>query len=284
MDYYIAALEGLGATALSHDLSAIIAKVKACRTKLQCCFLKIVTTPYIYKNRERLIFDLFMSHHDLPWDWKCAVCRQVLDGTISTQHIVEIYSNFHDAKYQPINLSKEQLRKKALLRCEKGLLFMTINDHYFDDALKIYYTINTKNFICSLPRYAVRWHGILENKIRETVFEYIINPKGNTDPTSSCYYTLGALDLLNERYKVIPSKQVEEILNNALRASHGEIRKRGYRIGADIFGWSYYAKGLEDPSAKVREWIGKVLAAGEGYNFKRGRPRKKRDTNQLKLF
>jgi hypothetical protein len=225
-----------------------------------------------------------MSHDDLPRDWKCAVCREVLDGTISTHHIVEIYSNFHEAKYQEINLSKEQLREKALLKCEKNLLFITINDNCFDGALKVYYTINTRNCICSLPRYAVRWHGILENKIRETVFEYGINAKGDTDATPSFYYTLGALDLLSEQYKVIPSKQVEKILNNALSASHGEIRKRAYQVGVDIFGWSYYEKGLEDPSSTVRKWIEKILAAGEGHDFKRGRPRKTRDTNQLKLF
>ena len=69
-----------------------------------------------------------------------------------------------------------------------------------------------------------------------------------------------------------------------MSASHGEIRKRAYQVGADIFGWPYYEKGLEDPSSKVREWIERVLAIGEGYEFKKGRPRKKRDTNQLKLF
>ena len=231
-----------------------------------------------------MIFDLFMSHNDLPRDWKCAVCREVLDGTILTNHLIEIYSNFHKAEYQEINLSTRQLKEKALLRCEKDLLFMTVNDNRFDGALKIYYTISMRNFMYSLPRYAVRWYGILENKIRETVFEYGINAKGNTDATPSFYYTLGALDLLSEQYKVIPLKQVEKILNNALTASHGEIRKRAYQVGADIFGWSYYENGLKDPSSKVREWIKKALEAGEGYEFKRGRPRKKKDTNQLKLF
>jgi hypothetical protein len=221
-----------------------------------------------------------MSHNDLPREWKCAVCREVLDGTILTNHLIEIYSNFHEAEYQEISLSKRQLKEKALLRCEKDLLFMTVNDNRFDGALKIYYTISMRNFMYSLPRYAVRWHGILENKIRKTVLEHGINSKGST----SFYYTLGALDLLSERYNVLPSKQVAEVLNNAVSSSHGETRKRAYQVGAEIFGWSYYEKGLEDPSSKVRDWIERVLAAGKGYELKRGRPRKKRDTNQLKLF
>ena len=284
MSWDIAALEGATANSLLPALFAIIEKVKTYQTKFQCFFLKIISTPNIYKNREGLIFDLFMSHNDLSPSWKREVCREVLDGTISTHHIVEIYSNFYDAKYRGINLSQKQLREKAQLQCEKEFLFMTVNDNRFDGALKIYYTIGTKHFMHSLPRYAVRWYGILENKIRETILKYGIHAKKNTDATPASHYILGALDLLSEQYKVLPSQQVEAVLHNAVRSSHVETKKRAYQVGAEIFGWSYYEKGLKDPSSKVRKWIERVLATGEGYEFQRGRPRKKRDTNQLKLF
>lgn len=283
MSYSIAALEGIAAKSLPAELFAMLGKIKTCRAKIQCCFLKIMTDRNIYKNREGLIYDLFMSHKDLSQDWKCALCGEILDGAILTNNLIEIHSNFHEPKYREIHLSKRELRDKALLRCEKDLLFMTINDNRFEGALKIYYSVKTSNLTRTLPRYAVRWRGILENRVSKTILEYGINSKENTD-SSSFYYKLGALDLLSEQYNELPSKQVEEVLSNATKSSHREIRKRAYQVGAEIFGRTYYEKGLEDPSSTNREWIHQAIETGEEYIFKRGRLRKERNKNQLKLF
>lgn len=285
LSYSIDALEGLTAKSLSAELFGIISKIKTCRTKTRCCFLKITTARNIYKNREGLIFDLFMSHTDLPLDWKRQVCRDILDGSISTNNIIEIYSNFHEAGYKGISLSKKELRDKALLRCEKNFLFMTVNDNRFDGALKIYYSVSTKNLMPSLPRYAVRWHGILENKVPETIRGYGINSRSATDlQCSSFQHKLGALDLLSEQHNGLSAQQAEDILNNAMKSSHRKVRKRAYQVGAEIVGWSYYEKGLEDPSLSVRQWIQRVLEEGKEYSFTRGRLRKGRDVNQMKLF
>ncbi len=285
MSYSIAALEGVAAKSLPAELFAILEKIKTCRAKIQCCFLKIMTDRNIYKNREGLIYDLFMSHKDLPQDWKCSVCEEILDGAILTNNLIEIHSNFHEPKYREIHLSKRELRDKAVLRCEKDLLFMTIDDNRFEGALKIYCSVSTSNLTRSLPRYAVRWCGILENRVSKNILEYGINSQENTDSSPSYfYYKLGALDLLSEQHKELPSKQVEEVLSNAMNASHKEIRKRAYQVGAEIFGRSYYEKGLEDPSSTNRDWIHQAIATGEEYIFKRGRLRKERNINQLKLF
>ncbi|MBW2646213.1 MAG: hypothetical protein JRE23_08560 [Deltaproteobacteria bacterium] len=285
MSYSIAALEEIAAKSLPAELFAILDKIKTCRAKIQCCFLKIMTDRNIYINREGLIYDLFMSHKDLPRDWKCSVCGGILDGAILTNNLIEIYSNFHEPRYREVHLSKKELRDKALLRCEKDLLFMTIDDNRFEGALKVYYSVTISNLTRSLPRYAVRWRGILENRASKTILEYGINSKENTDSSpSSFYYKLGALDLLSEQYNELPSKQVEEVLSNAMESSHREIRKRAYQVGAEIFGRTYYEKGLEDPSSTNREWIHQAMETGEEYIFKRGRLRKERNKNQLKLF
>ncbi|MFH1672527.1 MAG: hypothetical protein ABIF87_03780 [Pseudomonadota bacterium] len=285
MSYSIEALEEIAAKSLPAELFAILDKIKTCRAKIQCCFLKIMADRNIYKNREGLIYDLFMSHKDLPLDWKCSVCGEILDGVILTNNLIEIYSNFHEPKYREVHLSKKELRDRALLRCEKDLLFMTIDDNRFEGALKIYCSVSTSNLTRSLPRYAVRWRGVLENRISRTILEYGINSKENTDASpSSFYYKLGALDLLSEQYNALPSKQVEEVLSNAMESSHREIRKRAYQVGAEIFGRTYYEKGLEDPSSTNREWIHQTIETGEEYIFKRGRLRKERNRTQLKLF
>lgn len=277
----VSAMHGAGPGDLKSGIDAFVGDERYSAAEKLIFFMETISEKRICKNKEGFVFDCFMGNENLSDKWKASLCDGILNGELFENNTFPLYSNFDKPPYDRTVISERQLREKVCLESEGNLLVMTVKGKQFKGAFRVFYRVDFFGFPDSLPRYAVRWEGLIRGSVKRTVKKYYKYQEKQGYRDLSHFFVLGALDLLEHRIKVFGDNQIKDILEGTTHHSLGQVRKRAYQVGAGFFGMSFLENALDDPNQSIRKFAEKYVS-GE-YNPKGGRPKQK-DSSQLTLL
>ena len=277
----VSAMHGAGPGDLKSGIDAFVGDERYSAAEKLIFFVETISEKRICKNKEGFVFDCFMENENLSDEWKAILCNGILNGEIFKNNTFPICSNFDKPPYNRTVISERQLREKVFLESEGNLLVMTVKGKQFKGAFTVFYRVDLFGVPDSLPRYAVRWEGLIRGSVKRTVKKYYKYQQKQGHRDLSHFFVLGALDLLEHKTELFRDKEIKDILEGTTRHSLGQVRKRAYQVGAGFFGMSFLENALDDPNQSVRRFAEKYMS-GE-YNPKGGRPKQK-DSSQLTLL
>ena len=259
----VSAMHGAGPGDLKSGIDAFVGDERYSAAEKLIFFMETISEKRICKNKEGFVFDCFMGNENLSDKWKASLCDGILNGELFENNTFPFYSNFDKPPYDRTVISERQLREKVCLESEGNLLVMTVKGKQFKGAFTVFYRVDLFGVPDSLPRYAVRWEGLIRGSVKRTVKKYYKYQQKQGHRDLSHFFVLGALDLLEHKTELFRDKEIKDILEGTTRHSLGQVRKKAYQVGAGFLGMSFLENALDDPNQSVRRFAEKYMS-GEG--------------------